>query len=61
MFSPLILICSLMSNDCQTVAAPVFSTNEQCVAAVEAHIKQMTLPPQLFIFGWTCFEWDQPA
>ena len=61
MFSPLILICSLMSGQCQTVAAPVFGTNEQCTAAIQAHIEQIDLPPQLVIMGMACFEWSQPA
>jgi hypothetical protein len=61
MFSPMIIICSLMSGECQTLPATAFETGEQCSSAALAHIETLTLPPQLVIMGWACFEWSQPA
>jgi hypothetical protein len=61
MFSPLILVCSLMSGECNTLAAPVFGTEDDCKKATQAHIQTLTLPPQLVVLGWSCFEWDESA
>jgi len=43
------------------MAAPTFTSLEECVVATEAFVSQIVTQSGITVVAWTCYEWPRSA
>jgi len=59
MWTPLLLICTVNSNDCGISAAPAYFSRAECEAALERVLETYKLPDHMVVVASTCYNWGQ--
>jgi hypothetical protein len=59
MWTPLLLICYIDSNDCAIPTGPAYFSEESCWFALEFAIDTYQLPEGMAIMAYDCFNWGQ--
>lgn len=63
MFSPLILMCTINLSQCQTPPAPLFLSLDECEQKTAEFVERSrsSLPPNIIVVDWVCYQWNKPA
>ena len=59
MWTPLLLICYIDSDDCAIPNAPAYFSEESCLVALEYAIDAYRLPEGMAIMAYDCFNWGR--
>jgi hypothetical protein len=57
MWTPLLLLCYVDSTDCAIPVAPVYWSEQECVAALEYALDNSQLLEGVMVLSYTCHNW----
>jgi hypothetical protein len=57
MWTPLLLICYVDSTDCAIPNAPAYSSEQECLDALDHAMNVYNLPEGMAIMGYDCYNW----